>query len=366
MNTILLRTTLLLLACLHPLSPLFQSARAQPDIYYASTSNDVDSVSLPGLTAGPSVLSGLFNGVAVGGARNIQIDPDDRLLWYAATDGNIDSINLTNSTDGPSVPSGVFQGANSGGDRHFSIDALRNLLYYSVTDGSIQVIDLDNNQTVRTLNSGLFRGASPGGLRHTAIDPVNNLLYYAVSDNSIVSFSLNDPSVAGPTIPSNRILGAAAGAFRHIIYNPNTRLLHYMTAGDAIESINPFTLAAGPTITSGLLTGTSVGAGRPITIDAPVLPADVVVPRNSIRGGVRLSTSANRLVIRGKAIDLNGIRQVLVALGRSRPVVARGTTNWSHVLKFRNATRIKVKVTAIDFAGNRKVQNLIATRKPKP
>jgi hypothetical protein len=245
------------------------SAQTPSILFYQNSQDQARSFDVDTLAPGPTVTG--FLGAIVGNARNIQADGDDGLLWYADTSGNIQSKVIATGADGPMIPSATFAGANPGADRHFSLDSFANRLYYSVTDGSVQVIDLATATEVGSYPSTSFLGAIIGGFRHTTIDSVNRLLYYAATDDAIYSFSLDDPSKTGPTVPSNLIAGAAAGGYRHLIYDPNSGLIWYSVTDGSVASVDPLTGTAGPTLASTNFTEI-LGAGRIITMTYQVLP----------------------------------------------------------------------------------------------
>ncbi|MDP1949850.1 MAG: hypothetical protein Q8K59_01890, partial [Nitrosomonas sp.] len=237
-------------------------------LYYSATDGTVRGIDITTGGEVASIPSTAFKGAIVGAAREITVDPVDRLLWYSATDNAIYSINLDTLSEGPSISSGKITGAIVGAARHLYIDYSRRHLLVTTTSGDIQRFDLATQADLSAIPATFFTDGNVGILRHLASDIRTGNIWYAATNGSFREFNPDSLTPTGREISFGEQVGANPGASRHFVIDPNRDLLLYSVTDGSLSSIPLSTLARGATILgSNIFVGANPGAGRIISYD---------------------------------------------------------------------------------------------------
>lgn len=237
-------------------------------LYYSTTDGNVRGVDVATGDEVALIPSTVFKGAVVGAAREIAIDPVDRLLWYSATDNAIYSFHLDTLAEGPSIASSKIPGAAVGSGRHLFIDYSRRHLLVPTTSGDIKRFDLDTQAEISVIPATFFTDGNVGTSRHLASDIRTGNIWYAATDGSFREFNPDSMTHTGRQIAFSEQFGADPGAFRHFVVDPNRDLLLYAVTDGSIATIPLTTLTRGTIgLGSNVFTGADTGAGRIISYD---------------------------------------------------------------------------------------------------
>jgi len=237
-------------------------------LYYSVTDGSVRGIDIETGSEIAVFPSTAFNGAIVGAAREIAVDPVNRLLWYSATDDAIYSFHLDTLVEGPSIPSGRISGAAVGGDRHLYIDYSRHHLLVTTTSGDIQRFDLETQADLDPIPATFFTDGNVGTFRHLASDIRNGNIWYAATDGSFREFNPDSMTLTGREISFGQQFGADPGAYRHFFIDPNQDRLLYAVTDGSLASVPLDTLTRGEIVLGPeVFIGANPGAGRIITFD---------------------------------------------------------------------------------------------------
>lgn len=241
---------------------------AADTVYYSVTDGSVKGVDLETGAEVAVIPSTTFKGAIVGAAREIAVDPVNRLLWYSATDDAIYSFHLDTLVEGPSIPSGRISGAAVGGDRHLYIDYSRRHLLVTTTSGDIQRFDLETQADINPIPATFFTDGNVGTFRHLASDVRTGNIWYAATNGSFREFNPDSLTLTGREISFGQQFGADPGAYRHFFIDPNRDRLLYAVTDGSLASVPLSTLTRGEIVLGPeVFTGANPGAGRIITLD---------------------------------------------------------------------------------------------------
>lgn len=241
-------------------------------LYYAVTDGSVRSVFISTEanenTLAPIIPSTSFQGGIIGAAREIAVDPVNRLLWYTATDDVIYSIHLDTLNEGPSIASDRISGAAVGGDRHLYIDYSRRHLLVTTTSGDIQRFDLETQADLDPIPATFFTDGNVGIFRHLASDVRTGNIWYAATNGSFREFNPDSLTLTGREISFGEQFGADPGASRHFVIDPNRDLFLYAVTDGSLATVPLSTLTRGEILRQpDVFAGANTGAGRIISYD---------------------------------------------------------------------------------------------------
>jgi hypothetical protein len=237
-------------------------------LYYSVTDGSVKGADILTGNEAVSIPSTAFKGAIVGAAREIAVDPTNRLLWYTATDNAIYSVHLDTLNEGPSIPSGRISGAGVGGDRHLYIDYSRRHLLVTTTSGDIQRFNLETQADLSPIPATFFTDGNVGIFRHLASDIRTGNIWYAATDGSFREFNPDSLTLTGREISFGQQFGANPGAFRHFVIDPNRDLFLYTVTDGSLATVPLSTLTRGEILLGPeIFSGANPGAGRVISFD---------------------------------------------------------------------------------------------------
>ena len=237
-------------------------------LYYSVSDGTVRGMDIPTGVEVASIPAATFRGAIVGNAREMAIDPINRLLWYSATDDAIYSFHLDTLVEGPAIASGRISGAGVGADRHLFIDYSRRHLLVTTTSGDIQRFDLETQDDLSPIPATFFTDGNVGIYRHLASDVRTGNIWYAATDGSFREFNPDSLTLTGREISFAAQYGADPGAFRHFVIDPNRDLFLYAVTDGSLATVPLSTLARGEILLGpNVFAGGDNGAGRIISFD---------------------------------------------------------------------------------------------------
>ncbi len=237
-------------------------------LYYSTTDGTVRGADILTGNEVASIPASAFKGAIVGAARELAVDPINRLLWYTATDNAIYSVHLDTLVEGPSIASSRISGAAVGGDRHLFIDYSRRHLLVTTTSGDIQRFDLETQADLDPIPATFFTDGNVGIFRHLASDVRTGNIWYAATDGSFREFNPDSLTLTGREISFGEQFGANPGAFRHFVIDPNRDLFLYAVTDGSLATVPLSTLTRGEILHQAtFFAGAVNGAGRIISFD---------------------------------------------------------------------------------------------------
>ncbi len=237
-------------------------------LYYSITDGTVRGADILTGNEVASVPASAFKGAIVGAAREMAVDPTNRLLWYTATDDAIHSVHLDTLNEGPSIASDRISGASVGAERHLYIDYSRRHLLVTTTSGDIQRFDLETQADLSPIPATFFTDGNVGTLRHLASDIRTGNIWYAATDGSFREFNPDSLTPTGREISFGAQFGANPGAFRHFVIDPNRDLFLYAVTDGSLATVPLSTLTRGEILLGPeIFAGANPGAGRIISFD---------------------------------------------------------------------------------------------------
>ena len=306
-------------------------------LYYSTTDGTVRGTDILTSNEVVSIPASTFKGAIVGAAREIAIDPGNRLLWYSATDDSIYSFHLDTLVEGPSIASGRISGASVGADRHLFIDYSRRHLLVTTTSGDIQRFDLETQAELTPIPATFFTDGNVGVFRHLASDIRTGNIWYAATDGSFREFNPDSLTLTGREISFGQQFGANPGAFRHFVIDPNRDLFLYAVTDGSLATVPLSTLTRGEILLGPeVFAGANPGAGR-------IISFDIIGSQGGNLG--HASFSSNFLILPFVSIGTNDI---LSATLRFDP-----TQNIFIVEHFEPTSQVAINETIFDASANK-------------
>lgn len=251
-----LSTTNLLARCLISiltvafLMGMTAQVQATGAIFYALDSGEVRALDMDtGNDAGISIPAAAFVPGHPTPAidRNFAYDPQTDLLWYAAADNDVHSVNVSTLAAGPIIDD--INDATYGPDRTLTLDQYVRRLYISDSLGNVHVYELITHTRMFTIPPSAFGMSepNPGNLRRLSADGTSNL-WYAADDGTFKEFMprQSPPYFTGRFVPLTAQVEPANAeqyrAFVAIMWPNGDHHLHYATSNGDVRTVDLATM----------------------------------------------------------------------------------------------------------------------------